>query len=209
MPSYAASNPTVGANNRSKRAEIPFTIVGNATIGSITASIDDPFNGSAEIFVGITTGASVAGANGGTGGSSTSTIDPSASFASGISSDGAQVKIGFVVLDGATELQQAGVPLPGNAQNPTYGTPAAKGSAVNLRHAEVVFSDGAATNVQPGTVGAAARAALGAAGVTTNGNLKVVVGLPLFMAASATPTAIVPTLKAAGTMKGVLKLVWD
>jgi hypothetical protein len=207
---YTASNAVTGQNNRSKRAEIPITIIGNAsTPASIACTVDAPWTGAADIGWANQAGASSTPvwAN---GGAATSGLDSSAAPANGdLNCDQAQVKIAILCLDGANDLQGANVPLPGNAQNPTYGTPVAKGSASFLRKAEFVASEGAVTSIAAGQVASALRANLGSAGVTTNGNVYAVLTFAPFMVTSAVPAAIAPLYKAAGTIKGIVTLVWD
>ena len=194
--SYASNNAVVGANNRSKRAEIPFTIVNGGTNTS-TITIDDPYAGVAECV------------NGGSGTDSSTgvlTLDTSAVF-TGLGKQTSPPALGFVVLDGATELQQSNLPLPGNAQNPSYGTPVARGTATRLRSAKLVFTDGSAV-IASGSVMPAARAALGSAGVTANGNLQVKIPFTLFSAVGASNAAPV-LVTGSATTRGVLELVWD
>ena len=123
-----ASNYHMARVNKAKRAEIPFTITSDGTVGNIVGTIDDEFKDSAEIFLAILTSTGKDGARGGTGGSAASALDPSANdsnskaFPAHLSTDPAAAAIGFNVADGPSELQSVGIPLPGDGKNPTFPT---------------------------------------------------------------------------------------
>ena len=197
-----------------KRVKIPFTIVGNATVGSIRASIDDEFADGAEIFVAVATGGTQDGALGGVVANLGSALDPSANDTNGkafpalLSSDTTAMKFGFIVADGGGKTL-ATLPLPGNGNNPTYGAATMFGSAQKLLSAEVVFTDGAATTCPSGTRGWAVRANTLTAGITPNGNVKVAIQLPVAVPlVAATPTEISPTFTATGTLNGYLEVCY-
>jgi hypothetical protein len=199
--SYAASNPIVGANNRSKRAEIPVSVVGSATANNIVISVDDPYVGQAE---------SVDSGTGVADGSAVNTLDTSCNL-TGLKKDGtgSALVIGFVVLDGGTDLPSSSVPSAGYSATatPSLAT-AVKGSARYLRAAKLIVTDGIA-GCPTGTIFTALRASLGAAGVTSNGNLQVKLSAPVATLAAAGAVSVATTLTVAATMKGILELVWD
>ena len=216
MASTAANNYHIGRSNLAKRAEIPFTILTSATIASIVATIDDEFTDSAEIFIAGTTGLGQDGVLGGTAAAYASVLDPSANNASSkafpalLSADTAPISLGFIVLDGSVDTAPATIPLPGGQnQSPAYGTAQAIGTAQKLFFAEIVITDGSITSLVPGLIGTSLRANVLSAGVTPNGNLKVLVTFPVVELTATTPAAIAPTIKVAGqTVKGFLKLTW-
>ena len=204
-----------GRSANAKRVKIPFTITGSATVGSIRATIDDEFADSNEIFVAVVTGTGVDGSNGGVVATPGSVIDTSANDANGkafpllCSSDTTAMLFGFIVLDGSGKTL-ATIPQPGNGNNPSYSsTQQTFGSAQKILGAEVVFTDGAATTCPSGTRGWSTRANTLTAGVTPNGNLKVLIQLPVAVPlVAATPTEVSPTFTAAGTLKGVLDVTY-
>ena len=209
---YFAANAVTGHNNRSKRAEIPIKIVGSAGANTIAITVMDPYVGVAECVNAVLDATSTP----------TNTLDTACDM-TGLTkaSTGQSMYLGFVVLDGAAELQGANIPLPGNAQNPAYGTAVVKGSAKFLRSAKLRITDGdtatpmvtmpagmvLSASTIPGTSGN-----LGASGVTSNGNLQIKVRAPQLFSttihATVTPT-VAPTLVATITLYGILELVWD
>jgi hypothetical protein len=204
MPSYASNNAIIGANNRSKRAEVPLTITSSATVNQIVITPDTPYLGIIE---------NVNGASGTDSATGSLSLDTSAVFL-GLAKFAANVGVwGFVLLDAGLELQGAGLPLPGNATNISYGTAVVLGTAKYLRSARLTFTDltaGALAAGSPnvGLTMECARANLGVAGVTPNGNLQIVV--KNHSVTIATTTATAAAFNVAGQVwKAILEIVWD
>jgi len=193
-----ANNYNIGRLNRAKRAEIPFTITGSVTAALITATIDQEFVDSAEIFLAVAATAAQDGVLGGPGTSvsTASVLDPSANtgakaFPAKLSSDTAGPSIGFIVLDGPSMTQPVTIPLPSDGRNPGYGVPQTVGTAIRVLRAEVIMQETTGFGIKTGL---AVRAD---ATVTPNGNVKVAISLP---------TANL--FNVAQIQKGMLKLAW-
>lgn len=201
MSNSVANNFNIGRLNRAKRCCIPFTINGNITANLITATIDQEFIDSSEIFLAVAATGAQDGVLGGPGLSLTqkgSLLDPSVNdvngkaFAAKLGSDTAGPAIGFIVLDGPSEKQPVSIPLPSDGRNPGYGVPQTVGGATRIFRAEVIMQETTAFGVK---VGMAVRAD---ATVTANGNLKVAISL-----------ATANLFNVAQIQKGLLKLTWQ
>ena len=204
--SYASNNPVVGANNRSKRAEIPVTITCSNVANSITIAVDSPFVGVAEC-VNSPTDATTTPVN---------TLDTT-NVLTGLTkaSTGSACFLGFTVLDSVTEAPSGSVPSAGYSATATPAVGgSARGTASFLRSAKLGIGEAASGSLTAGNPGVgqmfvAQRAALGGAGVTANGNLQIKLMAP--PAGICTTTATATTLATAGlaVLKGNLELVWD
>lgn len=216
MSSSASPNYHIGKVNKAKRAEIPFTIVGDGTVGNITGTIDDEFKDSAEIFLAILTSTGKDGALGGNGGAAASVLDPSANdsnskaFPALLSSDTAPCAVGFIVADGQSDYQPSTIPVPNDGSNPAYpaSTTQVVGTARKLYHAEAIITEG--STGAAGVLGYALRAKILTAGITPKGNVKVVITFDSYFKVDDSAADAANTFKfnTAGTYKGILKLVY-
>lgn len=208
-----SNNSALNKNIRANQLDIPITINGNGTLASITASVDDEFAGSCEIFVATTTGAAQDGKLAGTAGAVGSVLDPSANDVNGkafptlLSSDTGPVSIGLIVADGSLSKPPNTIPLQNSdPSNPAYGTQTVDGRVSKVYAADLVISEG---GNMASVVGVAARAQILGGGATPNGNIKVVITLPKFVLSAITPTAVAVAFNTANTFKGVIRIRYN